>query len=128
VATIRTIERKKGMVYKAIVRTHGQILTRTFHTKSDATKWGKRTEQQLQQEASGLVSEGHRRKLLEASQRYRAEILPTKELATQNGYGGHLDYWEKQLGHLKLADVSPQLISKCRDELAGENLADADKA
>ena len=61
-ATIRTIERKRGTVYKAIVRTHGQTLSRTFDTKSDAAKWGKQTEQALQRESSGLVSEGHRSK------------------------------------------------------------------
>ncbi|MCP4002494.1 MAG: hypothetical protein GY727_16455 [Gammaproteobacteria bacterium] len=47
-ATIRTIEGKRGIVYRAIIRKRGQNLSRTFSTKSNARRWAAKTEAEIE--------------------------------------------------------------------------------
>ncbi len=122
-ATIRKIDGKRGTVYRAIIRKRGQSLSRTFSIKSDAAKWAARTEAEIERGQAGLIQEGHRHKLAEAIDRYLLEILPSKSEGTQNAYSGQLDYWKREFGSRKLADITPTLISQSRDELAAENIA-----
>jgi len=123
VATIRKIDGKRGTVYRAIIRRKGQTLSKTFRIKSDAAKWSAKKEAEIERAQAGLIYEGHRRKLAEAIDRYISEILPSKSVGTQESYGQQLTYWKGALGEYKLADLTPALVSQCRDELRAENIA-----
>lgn len=122
-ATIRTIEGRRGIVYQALIRRRGKALTRTFRTKSDADRWAKKTEAEIVASVAGLIWPGQSKTLKEAIAKYRAEILPTKEHGTRVAYSGHLDYWETALGTRRLVDLNGQVIARCRDELSTENVA-----
>lgn len=119
-ATITKIERPTGTVYKARVRRAGQDgqTSKTFKTRTAAERWARKFEAAILEDNAGLVSEGQKHTLKEAIERYRREILPNHTPITIRGYSGHLDYWERQLGHLRLAEVKPEKIAACRDELA----------
>ena len=72
---------------------------------------------------AGLIWPGQSKKLSEAIERFRAEILPTKEQGTQDAYSKHLDYWQAALGAYRLADISGQVLAIHRDLLAREDIA-----
>jgi integrase len=110
-----------------VIRKKGQHLSRTFRTKSDAKRWADKTEAEMERGQAGLIPEGHRKTLNQAIDRYFAEVLPSKAPGTINAFTGQLDYWKAQLGTLKLSDLSPVQISRCRDELAVANIAAAGK-
>ena len=122
-ATIRTINGKRGTVYCAIIRKRGQNLSRNFHTRSNAQKWAAKTEAEIEQGQAGLVQQGHRHALGEVIDRYLLEVLPSKAEGTRNGYGRQLLWWKSKLGSFRLADVTPVLISQHRDALLAENIA-----
>ncbi|MGI9341373.1 MAG: site-specific integrase, partial [Gammaproteobacteria bacterium] len=122
-ATIRKVKGKRGTVYRAIIRRKGQSLSKAFTTKTDAKNWAIRKEADIDRDCSGLVYEGQRRTLTQAIARYGREILPSKSEGTRNAYGTQLEWWKGRIGSRKLADITPQLISQCRDKLAAENIA-----
>jgi integrase len=72
---------------------------------------------------AGLITEGQKHTLKDAIERYRAEILPTHTATTLRTYAQHLDYWERQLGHLRLSEITAAAIARYRDELAETPLA-----
>jgi hypothetical protein len=112
VATIRKIEQKGGTRCQAIIRIHDEPLTRTFRGRSDANKWADKTERDTEGQNAGLILEGHRKKLRDAIERHKTEILPQKSAGTQNAYAGQLEYWDSALGSTRLADVSNAQIAE----------------
>ena len=126
-ATIRTLTGRTGTVYRAIIRRKGQTLSRTFPTKSDADRWALRKEADIDRGNAGLIRVADSKKLSDAVERFRLEILPTKAEGTQDAYSCHLLYWEQALGSRRLSDVTAQLIAAQRDALAAENIAKPSK-
>ncbi|MBN2887209.1 MAG: site-specific integrase [Chromatiaceae bacterium] len=118
-ATITKLQRPSGVVYKARVRLAGQDgeTSRTFKTRSAAERWARKFEAAALEDRAGLITQGQKRTLKEAITRYRAEILPTHTETTRRTYSQHLDYWQDRLGHLRLSDIGPAAIARCRDEL-----------
>lgn len=43
--------------------------------------------------------------------------MPGKSPTTRPNYARQLNYWDASLGHLRLADVTPERIAACRDDL-----------
>lgn len=125
-ATITKIIRPAGPVYKARIRRDNHPeLSRTFKNRSDAAKWAKAREVEIQRDDSGLSTEAQRHTFAEAVGRYRREILPKKSPTTARPYGFHLDYWSGRFGHLRLCEITPARIATARDELTGEGRAPA---
>ena len=122
-ATIRKVTRKRGPVYQAIIRRKGIHVSRCFKVRSDAKRWALRKEADIDRAASGLTNEAERVTLRQAIEKYRRKILPSKSAGTRNAYEQQLDYWQSKLGNRKLPDVTPQLISHAKEQLADENIA-----
>lgn len=117
-ATITPINRREGIFYKARIRRPGQSeLSKTFRFKSDAEKWARKTEGELERDESGLTTEGHRHTLADAIDRYQSERLPDLAEGTRIAYQAHQGYWREKLGHLRLSQLTPAAIVKSRDEL-----------
>ncbi len=117
-ATITPIQRREGTFYKARVRRPGQPqLSKTFRFKSDAEKWAKKTEGELERDESGLSTEGHRHTLAEAIDRYQRERMGELAEGTRIAYQAHQGYWREKLGHLRLSHLTPAAIVKARDDL-----------
>ncbi|MBK1617603.1 integrase [Lamprobacter modestohalophilus] len=118
-ATIRKIARESGTVYQAYIRKQGhKPLTKTFKTRNAAERWARKTEAAIDEDTAGLTNEGQKHTLGSAIERYRRELLPNRNPSTQPNYNRHLDYWARELGHLKLATLSAAEIARCRDALA----------
>lgn len=118
-ATITPIQRGKGIVYKARIRRAGQEgeVSKTFLYRSDAEKWARKTEGELDRDEAGLTTEGYRHTLADAISRYETERMGELAEGTRLAYVGHLAYWREKLGHLRLSQLHPANIAKARDEL-----------
>jgi hypothetical protein len=53
---------------------------------------------------------------------YVRDVL-RKDSPDYNNRKRHLDWWEKNIGHLLLAEVTPAVIAKYRDKLLSEPVA-----
>ena len=62
------------------------------------------------------TAEAKRHTLGDLVDRYIAEVLPTKPKNASNSKQ-HLLWWQTKLGSYALADVTPALIVKCRNDL-----------
>ncbi len=120
-ATITPIQRRDGVVYKARIRKPGQaIVTKTFKYRSDAEKWARKAEGEIERDESGLTTEAHRHTLADAIDRYQRERLPELAEGTRVAYQAHQKFWRDKLGHLRLSQLRPAVIAKARDELLEE--------
>lgn len=117
-ATITTLRRPSGVVYKARVRRPTGQISRTFKYRSDAQKWARKMEAELDQDASGLTTPAQKHTLAACITRYRAERMPELRPGTREIYDIHLRYWAKHLGHLRLSDLRPDAIAQHRDSLS----------
>ena len=118
-ATITPIQRGNGIVYKARIRRAGQAgeVSKTFHYRSDAEKWARKTEGELDRDEVGLTTEAFRHSLAECIDRFQIERMGELAEGTRLAYQGHLAYWRDKLGHLRLSQLHPAAIAKARDEL-----------
>lgn len=90
--------------------------SQTFTVLAEARRWGLQTE--------GAVLEGRHfpsrlakgRSLAMAIKRYREEILCDKPKNKRNT-DTHLNWWVAKIGKLSLAEVTPQVVIRYRDEL-----------
>jgi len=119
-ATITKIARESGIVYKARVRKPTGTINRSFKHRSDAEKWARKIESEIDRDAAGLTNPAQKVTLSEIITRYRTERLPQLRPGTRVAYDIHLRYWDKHLGHLRLADVRPEKIAEHRDALRAE--------
>jgi integrase len=117
-ATIRERTTKGGDVhYQAIVRRAGfPERTETFSTRRKAERWVRLIEGEMEDGRHFRSAEAKRRTLGDAIDRYFKDEVPKKrgdgEMHTTT-----LAWWKAELGHLKLADVTPALAVEYRDKL-----------
>lgn len=117
-ATIETRCTPEGVTtYRVRVRRKGVPgQTRSFARLTDAKRWATQTEGAVLEGRHFPSSQAKRYNLARAIQRYRDEILCDKPKNARNTES-HLDWWTKQIGTYSLADVTPQVVIRCRDEL-----------
>jgi integrase len=117
VATIR--ERKKAggtRVFHAQVRMAGfPARTASFRTRRQAERWATMVEAEMIEGKHFRSVEARRRTLADAVDRYFRDELPKKRDARM--HKTTLSFWKAQIGHLKLADVTPAVIAEHRDKL-----------
>lgn len=115
----RRVTRAGHVRYRAQVRVKSKpTLSATFHKRSDATKWARRTESDL---ISGFYSPPRsRHTFMEALKRYQREILPTKVPDEQKQQWFQLRKWRLLLGDVFLDDVTPGAIAHGRDALLAD--------
>ena len=103
--------------YKVRVRLKGYpTQTATFKRLTDAKRWAQQTEAAIREGRHFKTSEAKKHTLGDLIDRYTRDVLPTKP-KSQKKQESQLEWWKDKLGAYTLADVTPALISECRDEL-----------
>ncbi|MEI8124533.1 MAG: site-specific integrase [Parachlamydiaceae bacterium] len=92
----------------------GPRLTATFNRKTDAKLWIQKTETEMRCGKNQLIAASRKYIFKEAVQRY------SKEQAVSVVKRGHLQWWEKELGHYFLKDIRPSLIAEKKQKLLTE--------
>ncbi|MGK0180012.1 MAG: integrase, partial [Nitrospinales bacterium] len=113
--------KSRETVYCAKVRLKGhRSLARTFKRKTDAKKWAQQTEADIYKGRIFKVVESKRHTFGDMIQKYLEDILPHKSASMERDQSTQLGWWEDQLGNELLSDVTPLMISQCRDKLLKE--------
>jgi len=108
---------KQSTSYRAQVRLQGfPPVTATFERKTDAKEWGKATEASMREGRYFPQREAKRRTLGDLVDR-QLETVRTKRPHDYDRQRGLLGWWREQLGDYALAQVTPAVIAKHRDEL-----------
>jgi len=124
-ATIRKRVNPSGSIaYRVEVRIKGHpTQSATFKRLTDARKWTQQTEAAIRERRYFKTTESLKHSLSDAINRYKTSVLPLKR--DQRKQNTQLTWWENELGAYTLADVSPALISVCRDKLLSSNRSPA---
>lgn len=117
-ATIRErIDSSGKKSYHVQIRIQGfPPQTQTFDSKTIAKQWAAHVESELRAGRYMPRAEAQRHTLRALLEAYREQVLPLKPKEVRN-QGRHLDWWIKKMGAYSLADISPAIIGKYRDEL-----------
>ena len=106
-----------SLSYRVKVRLKGHpTTTGTFQRITDAKRWAQSTEAAIREGRYFKTAEAKRHTLGDLVDRYITEVLPEKPKNAANSRQ-HLIWWKSKLGAYLLADVSPALIVKYRNEL-----------
>lgn len=118
-ATIRERTNSKGeAVYHVQVRLKGRpTQTATFRRLTDARRWTQRVESDLREGRHFPGTAAKKHTVDDLIGRYHKTVLPYKRYSTTRNQVKQLDWWQQRIGHLRLADVTPALLSGERDEL-----------
>lgn len=119
-ATIQERSGKDGKIkYRALVRLNGlPEQSATFDRKTDAKMWAQKVEMDLLAGRVAFVHEARRRTAVEMLDRYLLDVVPRKEPAYRGQLKTQLAWWKTKLRGLKIAEVTPNVVASCRDELA----------
>ena len=105
--------------YAALVRVKGYPRqTATFSRKTDAKLWAQQTESSIRSGKYFSQAEAKKHTFRELADRYIKTMLGSKSLKVQVQYAQQLKVWCSMIGELALAEITPALISECRDRLA----------
>lgn len=105
--------------FKAIVRLKGHPPeTKTFRRKTDAKIWIGKTEDAIREGSQSSLLASRKHTLNELIDRYIDEILPTKPKSLKK-QKAQLTWWKNKLGAYSLIEVTPDRLSKCKNELLG---------
>ena len=119
-ATIVSRTSKDGKLsYLVRIRKKGappQIAT--FSKLTEAKKWAQMIEGAIIERRYFPSAEAKHHTVSDMIARYRSDILPHKRPSTVYNQVYHLQWWEAELGHCLLADITPARIVECRDKLA----------
>ena len=112
-ATIEVRKSCSKTSYRAKVRVKGyQQITATFARKTDAKRWAAGLEADIH---SGRYFPVTHHTLSDAIRRYSDHHLSQLKDAAKRSQ--HLAWWNDQIGHMRLADIRSDTISKCRSIL-----------
>lgn len=106
--------------YQAQIRIKGfPPQTRTFATKTDAKKWARQTEVDIQSGMHIRQSQASSRTFSDLLDEYEKVVLPKKKQKVSVNKA-MLAFWRKQIGSYSLSAVSTKLVEEKRDLLANE--------
>ncbi len=89
----------------------------TFDRLADAKKWARHTETAIEQGKHFKTSAARRRTFAELVDRYLESGLTVGSEVERRKRAKQLEWWRDKLGPLTLADLTPDRIADCRDEL-----------
>ena len=117
-----TIDQRLGpdgtKVFRIRVRRKGYATqTATFAKLSEAKQWLQSTETAIREGRYFQKSAAKTHTLTDVINRYLREILPHKRPSTIPTQAQHLHWWQTQLGHYVLADITPALVGEHRSIL-----------
>ncbi|HEY3658931.1 MAG TPA: site-specific integrase [Steroidobacteraceae bacterium] len=117
-AMIRKRTASTGTVtYQAVVRVKGQdALSKTFPTHEQAKRWARDREVEQYEGKHFASDQARKHTVAQAITKYVDDVLPTKR--PSKGALNRLDWWSENIGHLTLAEVTPQVLAAARDEIA----------
>lgn len=120
-ATIELRRAGDGSIsYRAKVRLNGHPPEHaTFKRKTDATKWAHSVEVAMREGRYFKTAEAKKHTFAELVDRYLIEVLPDRPKNAANTLR-HLGFWKQKLGTLALADITPALLVRYRNELLAE--------
>lgn len=120
-ASIQKRVTKEGNAsYRVQVRRKSQPpLTATFQRKSDARNWAEDRESEIRQSKHFKYAEGQKHTVGGAIDRYIETVLPQKPKSACVQMP-QLIRWQKEIGDLKLADLTAAAIVGVRDKLAAD--------
>lgn len=106
----------KEVSYRVKIRLKGfPAQTATFERLTDARRWAQKTEAAMREGRYFKTTESKKRTLSEAIERYKTQILPTKP-KSQFDQATQLQWWQENIGHYVLANITPALIAEQRDK------------
>src|SRR5215475_1979442 len=108
----------KGVYFVRIRRKGSPTQIATFPRLADAKKWAQITEATILEGRHFPTTEAKRHTVSDLLERYRNDVLPHKRASTVYNQVYHLQWWEAQLGHYALSEITPALIVEYRDKLA----------
>lgn len=117
-ATIVERKNSKGVIsFQVKIRIKGRpAITKTFSRLTDAKNWARDTESDIKRG----INFGHiymqKYTLGQLIDRYLKDELP-KRNSGKKTYESMLKWWKDKLGDYYASDITPQMISKYRDEL-----------
>ncbi len=119
-ASIRTRKSQDGATsYFVEIRLKGYPPQRaSFDRITDARKWAASTESAIREGRHFKTAEAKKHTFADMVDRYIKSVLPKKSKTQEEKQKAQLEWWRERLGAFTLADVTPSLIVKCRDELA----------
>jgi integrase len=104
--------------YRVKIRLKGYpTQTATFARLTDAKKWSQHTEAAIREGRHFKTTEAKKHTLADLVDRYIKDVLPKKPKQAVR-QKQQLEWWKEKLGYCLLADITPSLIVKYRDELA----------
>src|SRR5262249_47696939 len=117
-AQITSRQARGKTVYGVRIRRKGAApLTATFERLTDAKAWATRMEARISENRAVPGNAARRYTVADAIERYIATVLPTKRPSTQPSQLGQLRWWNAQIGQYRLAEITPALLTGCRDTL-----------
>ena len=118
-ATFDKRKGKRGTTWQAKVRLLGQAASKTFPRLSDARDWAEQAEREIRSGRFDHLREAERHTVSDLLKRYRRglEADAPEKLSVRRG---HLDWWEKEFGTIRLHNLTPARIAEARDRLAQE--------
>lgn len=106
--------------YRVKVRLKGYpTQTATFQRLTDAKKWAQHTEAAIREGRHFKTAEAKKHTLTDLVDRYIKDVLPTKPKQL-NDQTLQLTWFKDEIGAYTLADITPALITQCRDKLLNE--------
>lgn len=121
-ATFTKRESRGKIVWGVQIRRKGQrSISATFERLTDAKHWAARQEAAISEARAFPGSVVRRHTVAEVIDRYRATVLPHKRPKTVINQQKHLQWWREHIGHLRLIEVTPSIITAHRDLLARDH-------
>lgn len=121
-ATIETRRTDDGTIsHRVKIRLKGHPPeTGSFSRLTDAKRWAQSTEAAIREGRYFKNAEAKRHTLADLVKRYISEELARKPKNARN-ITLHLNWWKQELGAYALSDVTPALITQCRNLLLTSN-------
>lgn len=91
----------------------------TFNRLSEAKQWAQSTESSMREGRYTITSEGKRQSVADMVDRYLTEIGPQRPRNLVNTRR-HLMWWKAKIGSMWVADVTPSVVSRWRNELINQ--------
>lgn len=102
--------------YRVQIRLQGrQPESASFDRLTDAKRWATQTEAAIREGRYFHAAAGKGKTLADAIERYTRDILPS--LKDSKHRASQLAWWKEKLGATAIKDITPALITECRDDL-----------
>lgn len=116
-ASIKSRKGKNGTTHTVRIRVKGcQPESKTFDRLTDAKAWANKTEAKIKSHRDFPERKAGKRTVKDAKNRYKKEGFKSKK-GSEKKQSSQLDWWDKMIGHVKLAYLTPEIICDARSKL-----------